>query len=444
MKIKLLLIAVVSWSFAAFLFGLTASAADEGKNKSKVTFTKDIAPIFQKSCETCHRPGGVAPMSLTTYEEARPWARSIKEKVVHRLMPPFSAAGPIGYYTNDPRLTDEQVAAITSWVDGGSPKGNPADMPKPLVWKDEQWQDGNPDLVLTMKTPYTLKPESKDDYQLFELNHVFAEETWLRGVVIRPGNRRAVHHATMYILPENLKAGPDGRIDTNDVNVRGGIVFAIWVPGSNPRLQPAGYGAPIPKGTRFGIQVHYAPLGEAVTDQTSVGFYFANGLIKKQNRLLYGGTDQIEIPAGAENHQIIQKRKFRTDAVVRGFTAHMHLRGKSFVVRFVYPDGKVVTPFEIPRYNFNWQRAYRLNEAIQVPKGTIAEYIATFDNSAKNPYNPDPTQVVRFGPNTTDEMMSGSIFYIIPDENLNFWVKNGLRVQPPDAAAAAVSSKEQK
>jgi len=335
MKKKLVLIAAVSLFFGSYLISHEASAAGDGKNKGKVTFTKDIAPIFQQSCQVCHHDGGIAPMALTTYEEARPWARSIKEKVIKRVMPPFSAAGPPGYYLNDPRLSDEQVAAVTSWVDNGAPEGNRANMPKPLVWEDKEWVDGKPDLVLKMAKPYAVKPDEKDNYQLFDLSYVFAEETWLRGVVVQPGNRKAVHHVTLYILPDNLKGGPDGRVDTDTVtiNVQGGIVFAFWVPGTNPRLQPAGYATLIPKGTRFGVQVHYAPNSKGVaTDQTSVGFYFANGLLKKQNRLLYGGTDRLEIPAGDENFQVIQKRKFRTDAVVRGFVAHMHLRGKSFVV----------------------------------------------------------------------------------------------------------------
>src|SRR6185503_2433342 len=142
MKKNSVLIAAVSLLFSAYLISHSASAADDGKNKGKVTFTKDIAPIFQQSCQSCHRAGGVGPMSLITYEESRPWARSIKEKVVKQLMPPFSAAGPPGYYSNDLRLRDEQIAAITSWVDDGAPEGNRSDMPKPLVWEDKEWVDG--------------------------------------------------------------------------------------------------------------------------------------------------------------------------------------------------------------------------------------------------------------------------------------------------------------
>jgi hypothetical protein len=416
---------------ASFFCGLAYSEilhATEKKLETKITFTKNIAPLFQQKCQSCHHKGGIAPMSLVNYEEVRPWARSIKEQVVKRTMPPFYAGGPIGYYHQDPRLSDEQIAMIVEWVDGNAPKGKSSDMPPSLSWPDG-WKLGPPDLLLKMPSAYLVRSSERDNYQLFDTGFVFEEDTWIRAMEIRPGNKRVVHHASLYILPDNMKGGADGRIEHADFFIRGGQLFSHWVPGSDVRVHNEGYGALIRKGARFGIQIHYAPTSEAMSDQTSVGFYFANGVIRKQQRSLYGGTDRIEIPPGDSNYQIIQMRRFRTDAVIRAFTIHMHLRGKSFTIRFHHPDGRVETVFELPRFNFNWQRLYKLAKPIPIPKGTVAEYIAVWDNSDKNPFNPDPTKVVRFGEATSDEMMAGTIIYEDPNEDLNILVRNGRQVK---------------
>ena len=198
-------------------------------------------------------------------------------------------------------------------------------------------------------------------------------------LVPRPGNRKAVHHANIHTIPADYRNPPEGYVSGRTMV---GQFLAGWAPGGTPRLQPKGYGSMMRKGTRLGIQLHYAPTTETITDQTSIGFYFAEGHITRRTQLLHGGTRNINIPPGEANYQIIEKRTFLTDALVRAFTAHMHVRGKSFVVKLHYPDGKVETAFDVPRYDFNWQRSYPLAQPIPVPKGTVAEYIATWDNSA--------------------------------------------------------------
>lgn len=398
------------------------------KKEEALTFTRDIAPILRSSCQECHHRGGIAPMPLVDYEEVRPWSRAIQEKVVERSMPPFHAAGPLGRFVGDPRLTAEQIRKISRWVDSGSPKGDPADLPPPRVWKSE-WRGGQPDMILTMRNPYRVKSSGNDDYPLFVLDYVLPEDTWIKGIEIRPGNRKVVHHANVYIVPADLTVPSSGRMDdVFDPVAIGGRFVTAWKPGRAPLIWANPIALVLPKGSRFAIQMHYAPSQEEALDQTSIGFYFSDGLIQKQSRVLYGGTREIEIPPGEANYQIVVKRTFTEDALITGFTCHMHLRGKSFIVRLHYPDGRVETAFHVPKYSVNWQELYVLAEPIRTPKGTVVEYISTWDNSAANRLNPDPTKAVRWGDRASDEMMDGYLNYVASDENLNVRVRLGRSV----------------
>jgi hypothetical protein len=408
-----------------FLSGTPSRVRATDKGKNVLTFTKDIAPILQSSCQECHHKGGIGPMPLVDYGQVRPWARAIQERVLNRSMPPFHAAGPIGRFVGDPRLTDGQIKKISLWVDSGCPKGSPADLPPARVWKSG-WQGGQPDLVLEMRKPFRVKSGGKDDFPLFVLDYVFAEDTWIRAIEVRPGNREIVHHASVYIVPTDLAVPPDGRIDNapNTFTISGKFVTA-WKPGRAPLILPDSIGVMFPKGSRFAIQMHYVPGLKDTFDQTSVGFYFADGLIQKHSRVLYGGTRQIEIPPGAATYQLVEKRTLSEDVLLTAFTCHMHLRGKSFTLRLHHPDGRVETAFHVPRYAVNWQEVYVLAEPINASKGTVVEYIATWDNSEKNRLNPDPAKVVRWGDRVTDEMMDGYLSYVTLGENLNIRVKNG-------------------
>jgi mono/diheme cytochrome c family protein len=415
---KLILLAAVASCCIAF----TAATRTP---KTSVTFARQVAPIFQKRCEECHRAGGVAPMSLATYEQSRPWAKAIKEKVASRQMPPFHATGAIGRYHDDPRLTDAEIETITAWVNGGAPKGNPKDLPAPVKWKTG-WSLGEPDLVMAAKRAYTLKASPKDQYAFFVFDHVLPEDTWIRSIATRPGNPKAVHHANTHVVPPSLKVPEEGYFEGDfDPGARGTFMVSGWVPGTNDVFLPEGTAVRIPKGMRFGIQIHYGPNEKETVDQTSVGLYFADGLVKKNLRVMMGDHKDLQIPPGDPNYSLISTSTFNTDALVRFFHVHMHLRGKSYAFRLTYPDGRVETPFEVPNYDFNWQRSYVLAEPMRVPKGTKVEFIGTYDNSAKNRFNPDPTQTIRWGEKTTDEMMQGRLFYESVDENLNVQVKKG-------------------
>lgn len=411
--------------FAATTALTGAIASGSRADKETITFTKQIAPIFRNRCEECHRQGGVAPMPLTNWEEARPWARSIREKVLTREMPPFHAAGQLGRYQHDPRLTDEEISLITRWVDRGSPRGSLRDMPAPRQWKSG-WANGEPDLLLTVRNSYRLKASPTDQYVFFVFDHVFPEDTWVRSIVTRPGNTRVVHHANTHLVPPSLKAPESGYFEGDfDPGARGTIMIAGWAPGTNDILLPDGVAIRIPKGMRFGIQVHYGPAEQEAIDQTSIGLYYADGIVNKNMRMMLGDRKDLQIPADDPSYSLTAKRTFDTDGLIRFFHVHMHLRGKSYAFRFTYPDGRSETVFEVPRYDFNWQRSYILAQPMRVPKGTSVEFIGTYDNSSKNRFNPDPKATIRWGQKTTDEMMQGRLFWESEGERLNLAVRRG-------------------
>ncbi|MGH9938133.1 MAG: hypothetical protein ACREAM_17955, partial [Blastocatellia bacterium] len=414
-----------SFALAIYLPGTVSSNSGE---KNPITFTKQVAPIFQKRCEECHRDGGIAPMALVTYEQSRPWARAIKEKVASREMPPFHAAGAVGRYWNDPRLTDEEIETITKWVDGGAPKGALLDMPAPVQWKDD-WALGAPDLVLKPKQAYTVKGINQDQYVFVVFDHVLPEDTWIRSVVTRPSNLKAVHHANTHVVTPALQVPESGFFEGDfEPSARGAIMVAGWAPGVQPVTLADGVAIRIPKGMRFGIQIHYAPTEKETVDQTRVGIYFADGLIKKHMKVMMGDRKDLSIPPNDPSYSLTSTKTFDADSVISFFHVHMHLRGKSYAMKMTYPDGRQETALEVPRYNFNWQRTYVLNQPMRVPKGTKVDFIGEYDNSSKNKFNPDPSQTVKWGEKTTDEMMQGRIFYEAADENLNVRVKKGRAV----------------
>lgn len=405
---------------------LTSLFSSEARtSKEALTYAKHVAPILQKRCEECHHAGGAAPMVFTSYEAARPWAKAIKEKVVSRQMPPFHATGAIGRYQDDPRLTDAEIATITQWVDGGAAKGNTKDAPAPLTWKND-WKLGQPDLVLKVRQGYTVKASLQDKYIFFVFDHVFPEDTWVSSIVTHPGNPKAVHHANTHLVPPNVKAPAEGYFGPDfQPGKNGTVMISGWVPGSNDVMLPAGTAVKIPKGMRFGIQIHYGPSEKELTDATSIGLYFADGTVNKNLRMMFGDRKDLAIPPGDANYSLASKATFATDGLIRFFHVHMHLRGKAYAFKFTYPDGRSETLFDVPNYDFNWQRSYILKEPIRVPKGTQVEFIGTYDNSTKNKFNPDATQTVHWGEFTNDEMMQGRIFWESVDEQLNLKVKKG-------------------
>lgn len=395
---------------------------------SKPTYSRDVLPILQDHCQSCHRPSQSAPMSLTSYEEVRPWAKAIRKAVTQREMPPFAATGPIGRYIDDPRLTEAQIATIAQWVDQGSPRGNPEHAPPPKEWGDTPWPLGQPDLVLEYPR-VELGPRDSDLYLIVHNDHIFETDLWIRAIDFLPLNFENVHHAGIFAVHGDDPI-PPGFVEDKGFEKRK-LLFQrqplrTWLPGSRARLAPEGHAVRLSKGDRIVVQNHYAPGDEVVVDKTRIGLYFANGLINKERKAIASFMFPIEIPPEEPNYEYRERIPISTDAHVLGFEVHMHLRGKWSKILFHFPDGRVDTALHIPEWDFDWQRFYYLDEPIEVPKGTVAEFIAVWDNSAENPLNPDPAQTVTWGSDTTDEMYGGVVSYepIEPRENPIF-VKNG-------------------
>lgn len=392
-----------------------AAANSDGRSSSPagVTFSKDVAPILYKNCASCHRPGEIAPMSLLSYKEARPWAKSIKEKVVERVMPPWHADPAYGHFKNDRRLSQKDIDTITAWVDGGAKEGNVKDLP-PLPRFTEGWQMGKPDLVLSMLQDFDVPAEGVVDYKYFVIPTNFTQDRWVQAAEVRPGNRAVVHHVIVFVAEAADLAKGAGAL------ARGQGLSALTgtAPGELPTLLPEGIGKLVKAGSYLVLQMHYTPNGIAQKDRTSVGLVFNKTPVHKG---LNGGAAMnrgFAIPPGADNHQVASAFTFREDSHILNLMPHMHLRGKSFEYRLIYPDGTAKVILSVPRYDFNWQTRYELSEPIAAPKGSRLECVAKFDNSAKNRFNPDPAKTVRWGPQTWDEMMIGFVGFTLDKQEL--------------------------
>lgn len=399
---------------ASFLWLLACGIASTGSANSKstkeVTFTRDVAPIFYKNCSECHRAGEVAPFSLMTYKEARPWGKSIREKVAEGIMPPWHADPAHGKFKNDRRLSAQEKATIISWVDTGMKEGNAKDLP-PAPKFVEGWNIGKPDVVLTARE-YEVPAEGTINYQYFMIPTNFKEDKWVQAAEIRPGNRSVLHHVIAFVAEpgEMLKKGGLARD-----GLQGLVGFA---PGEAAISLPDGQAKLVKAGAILVLQMHYTTNGTAAKDRTSVGLIFAKKPVQK---VMMGGSAMnrsFVIPAGDGNFQVVSRYQFRQDAHITELMPHMHLRGKDFQFKLIYPDGTSKIILSVPRWDFNWQTRYELAEPIAAPRGSRIECVAHFDNSTKNKWNPDATKDVRWGQQTWEEMMIGFVSFTLDEQNL--------------------------
>jgi len=360
-------------------------------SKAAVTFTKDVAPILYKNCAECHRPTGVAPMSLMNYKDVRPWARSVKERVVDRSMPPWFADPKHGEFANNPSLSQDEIDTIVSWVDAGAPKGDDNDLP-PAPKFTEGWEIGQPDLVLSMKEEQSVPADGVIPYLYFRIPTNFTEDRWVQAVEIKPGDPRVVHHVIAMVEdPQQNRVGGLGGITPNKRSV----------------ISPPGSARLVKAGAIILLQMHYTTMGEATKDRTSVGLIFA----KERPKIALRGGNAMNmgfvIPAGAPDHEVRASKTFNEDTYLYSMMPHMHVRGKDFTYTVVYPDGRSEVVLSVPKYNFDWQLDYELKKPLFLPKGSRLDCVAHFDNSTKNKFNPDPTKDVRWGDQTWEEMMIG-------------------------------------
>jgi hypothetical protein len=389
-----------------------------------------VAPVLQKRCQACHRPGEAAPFSMLTYKDARPWAAAMKRAAVSRTMPPWHADPSVGHFGNDRRLTEQEIEIIARWADAGAPEGDPAKAPAPIAFLDG-WNIGKPDMILEMPQPFSVPAQGTIDYQWIVMPTGLDKDTWIAGVEVRPGDRSVVHHViAFYRRPGSkwlveAKPGvptPKGSGDS-EAGMSDGAIGG-YVPGLPAARLTPGRAIFLPAGSDIVLQVHYNATGKATTDRTKVGILFAGADVVERSFQLGLANPSFVIPPGDPNYPVDADITVDTDVRVVGFTPHMHLRGKSFEFRAVFPDGAREVLLRVPKYDFNWQLTYNLAEERVFPKGTRFEATAIFDNSPSNRFNPDPKASVRFGDQTWDEMMVGFIDIAIkPDQDLAKLIK---------------------
>jgi len=414
-----------------------------------VTYSKDVAPILYQHCVICHHANDIAPMSLMNYKEVRPWARAIREKVVQRVMPPWYGDPQSHEFSNDPRLSEAEIAIIQEWVENGAPEGNPGDLP-PAPALTVGWHM-QPDVVFSI--PEHLVPAGQqDDYEVIFVPTNFREDRWFQATEVSPGDRRVVHHVNVNVLSAEdadrqqrfAKPGhktnafrfvtgtvshtkldapvvddgcssPDGGAlpgsPAGDWTVQPGI----YLPGHMPEVQPPGYAIKIPKGSYLMFDIHYNNrLLEDVKDRTSIGLIAEKEQLNGEVGLLDIENEMFLIPPDASDHKVTACYTLDRDVLAIAMTAHMHFRGKSMKTEAFYPDGHSEVLLNVPKYDFRWQQTYVLKKQSFLQKGTRLFVTAYFDNSVNNPLNPDHTRTIRWGEPSDEEMMAFWLQYAEP------------------------------
>lgn len=388
-------------------FSATAFAGPDA-DADAVVFSRDVAPILMRYCVGCHRPGEIAPMSLLTYREARPWARSIRRVVVNGEMPPWFANPEHGVWANDARLSEEEMGTIVAWVDGGASPGDPALTPEPPRFRDG-WQLGEPDYVIEL--PSVTVPANGPDLvpnQLVRLD--IPERRWLRAVEFQPGDRTVNHHQIAFTGGFSGTGSGGGREEAESVDLK---IFAVWAVGAAPTVFPNGAGRWVDPGALLLINQHYHPNGDSErTDRTRIGLFFGDGPLEVEVEAILASRMDFTIPAGAPNHRIVARHELGKDSRIVSYFPHMHMRGRAMSFTAIYPDGRREVLLDVPEYDFDWQLFYYPETPNVLPAGSVVEVVARYDNSVENPDNPDPTRDVGFGFQSTDEMMVG-IFELI-------------------------------
>ncbi|MFO0909661.1 MAG: redoxin domain-containing protein [Isosphaeraceae bacterium] len=391
---------------AVVVEALKAIEGSQPADVGKVTYAGDVAPIVQNKCQSCHRPGEVGPFPLLTYDDARKHAAMIREVVDDRRMPPWHADPRYGHFSNDRSLSPRERATLLAWVDQGTPLGDPARLPAAKTFP-EGWTIGKPDLVFEIPEPQTVPAQGTVEYVRVRVPSGFKEDVWVQAAEARPSDRSVVHHIIVYIDDKAFRLGPGGglarAVDTH---------LCGYAPGDMPSVYPDGSAKKVPAGSDFIFELHYTPIGVVKTDRSKVGLILAKAPVKHRAHTLPIATDQFAIPPGADNHAVRSSFTFRRDAHLLSFMPHMHLRGKSFQYEATYPDGRKEMLLSVPAYDFGWQSYYTLTAPKAMPRGTRIDCLAHFDNSANNPYNPNPKKTVRWGDQTSDEMMIGYVDYI--------------------------------
>ncbi len=410
---------------ALFLLAHLGTVAAQAQDRSP-TFYKDVLPLLQQHCQTCHRPGEAGPMPLLDYSQVKPWASAIRAAVNSRQMPPWFADPAIGHFANDRSLAAADIRTIDAWVDSDAPAGNPKDAPKHVDWV-QGWTIGKPQIVFVMPSAFNVPLDGVVPYQYVIVPTHFRQDTWVRFAEVRAGDRAHVHHIVVSVREPGsdwLAGEPTGVPFTlNPLSTGGGIpgeFLAGYGPGAMPELLAPGQAKLIKAGSDLVFQLHYTPNGKPGRDRSRIGLILSPEPPRQRVLMLAAANIRFLIPPGDPDYRIDARVTLHAPCTLISLLPHMHLRGKSFEFRVVFPDGRTETLLRVPHYSYSWQLSYYLAQPLKVPPGSTIECTAHFDNSAANPLNPDPTKAVRFGPQSWDEMMIG-YFEVATD------LKNGLR-----------------
>ena len=429
---------MVRWLAPAFVaLGATPVIA-----ASAPTFNKDVLPVLQRQCQTCHRPGEVAPMSLLTYKDTRPWAKAMKTAVLTKKMPPWFADPSVGHFTNTKSLTEAEVKTIAAWADGGAPEGNAKDAPPPVRFA-EGWTIGKPDIVVQFPHEVQIPATGTVDQANLLVKVNFPKDLWVKAAEVRPGNRKAVHHMKAWVRPPGsawLKDAPEGELYNprrgtvaDFAGGRGGAgaaggggrqgntpgmvqdMLAKYNPGVEGQSFLVGGAAKfIPAGSDIVFEVHYNTTGKPETDRSSVGIVLASGAPEFRYVTTTGvNNTRFAIPARDPHFAVKAESTVQHEVKLVWLQPHMHYRAKEYELRAIYPTGETELLLKVPDYSFAWQIGYEFAKPVVLPKGTRLESTTWYDNSVNNKFNPNPEIEVRYGPQSWDEMAVTFLGYIV-------------------------------
>ena len=451
-------VAAAALCAAVGLASIHADAQSPAAKSATPTFNKDVAPILYKNCTNCHRPGEIAPMSLLTYKDARPWAKSIATNVSKGTMPPWHADPAYGEFVNDRRLSDAERNTIVKWASNGAPEGDAKDLPAAPTYATE-WMIGQPDAIFSMQEDYPVPSDGTVAYQYFTIPTNTTEDKWIQAMEVRAGDPKVLHHVIVYaaapappapvtpppapaagaapaqrptplfvfadeamtkipagqtggppLPPEQRKApGPNDRPAPR----RMGPAIGGFAPGQFVRVYQEGSAMKLPAGATLIFQMHYTPAGKATTDRTRIGVKFAKAKPQTEVRFASLVNGGLHIPPGAADQRVDAEMTVTQDITLWSMIPHTHVRGKKWIYDVTYPDGRKETLLSVPKYDFNWQTDYVFKQPLRLPKGSKLHATAWYDNSAANKSNPDPSKEVWWGDQTWEEMMYTGLTFSI-------------------------------
>lgn len=420
------------------VLGCLIGRVREPDPNAEVTYSNQIARLFQNRCVECHREGQIAPFALRDYDEVVGWADMIEEVVREQRMPPWHANPQFGDFSNDYSLSADEKQLIYDWVAAGAPEGDPSQLPEPMEYAEDWMMPEEPDLVIHMADePFDVPADGVVDYQYFIVDPGFTEDKWVKIAECMPDNRAVVHHIIVFIRAPQQKNRGDMSHDE-----RAFAFLAGFAPGTRPLVVPEGMAKRIPAGSKLVFQMHYTPIGTPQKDRSSIGLKFVDdpSTITHQVATTAASTHDFVIPAGAADHLVTAERVLESDTLLLSMFPHMHLRGSAFRYEAFYPDGSHEVLLDVPRYDFNWQNSFILAEPKLLPKGTRLYCEARFDNSEENLANPDPSIDVRWGDQTWEEMMIGWYDKAVPVDVANDIIEKSKADDASETAESADNS----